>query len=485
MAAEVEEDDALLPGGLRLQSLVNCAANRVGAFRSRDDALRAREQGRRFEARVLRIRLRLDVALGMQVAEHRRHRMVPQAASVDARRHERVTKRVHLHQRRHARGVAEVVAVFALRQAGAGGRLDREEARVASARDLVGEEGEDEARGVRTTAGAADDDIRVLPGHLHLLDRFLSDDRLVDEDVVEDAAERILGVLAHGGVFDRFGDGDAEGAVAVRIRREDAPSGVRVHRRAGDDRAAPELHHRAAIRLLVVGDLDHVHLRLDAEHLAGEGERRAPLPRARLRGDALHTLLGVVVGLGDGRVRLVRTRGRYALVLEVDVGGRIEGLLQGGGADERRRAPELVGFAHLVRDGDVALGRDFLLNQLHREERRQRFRADRLVRAGVQRRRRRRLQVRGDVVPLLGYLRFIEVELLRCHCVFPFLPGTRYSVLGTQKNPSPAKGRGVTRGATFVPRFPGALITTAPKGREGSGRDNGALSARNYSALRT
>ena len=58
--------------------------------------------------------------------------------------------------------------------------------------------------------------------------------------------------------------------------------------------------------------------------------------------DALHL---VVVGLGDGGVGLVAAGGADALVLVVDVGRRVERLLQPAGADERRRPPDAVDLA--------------------------------------------------------------------------------------------------------------------------------------------
>ena len=87
----------------------------------------------------------------------------------------------------------------------------------------------------------------------------------------------------------------------------------------------------------------------------------------------------VVVGLGDGGVRLVRAGGRDALVLVVDVGGGIERALEPARAQQRGRAPELVDLANLVGDLDLRLGRDLLLDQRHREQRREVLGAERLL----------------------------------------------------------------------------------------------------------
>src|SRR5690606_30223964 len=163
----------------------------------------------------------------------------------------------------------------------------------------------------------------------------------------------VLGVLAHGGVFDRLADGDAERAVALGVLREQRAARIRVLARARDDGAAPDAHHRAPVRLLVVRNAHHVHLRFDTEDAAGEGERRSPLARARLRRDALHAFLLVVVRLRDRGVRLVRTGGRDAFVLVVDLRRRIERLFEARRTDQGRWPPDAVDLADLIRDGDV------------------------------------------------------------------------------------------------------------------------------------
>ena len=69
---------------------------------------------------------------------------------------------------------------------------------------------------------------------------------------------------------------------------------------------APGLHHRPPVGLLVVADPDHEHLALEVEQPAGERQRGAPLAGAGLGGELADPLALVVVGLGDGGVRLVR-----------------------------------------------------------------------------------------------------------------------------------------------------------------------------------
>src|SRR5207249_9653315 len=284
----------------------------------------------------------------------------------------RVAERVHLHQRRQTDGVAEVVDVLALGEARAGGRLDGDDPHLlVLAGELVGRERERETGEVRAAAGAADDDVRGVVGLLELLPGLLPDDRLVHQDVVQHAAERILRVVAGRRLFHGLADRDAERAGRVRVLLEDFLAGLRVGARARHHLRAPGLHHDPAVRLLLVRHLHHVDLALQAEHLTGERERGAPLAGARLGAEPRDLFFLVVVGLRDRRVRLVAAGRAHAFVLVVDVRRRAERLLEAARAIERRRPPQAIDVTDLVGDLDPALLADLLLDQLHREERRQ------------------------------------------------------------------------------------------------------------------
>ena len=281
----------------------------------------------------------------------------------------------------------------------------------APSRKLQPEEREREPGEVRPAAGAADDDVRRLAGHRHLLDRLLADDGLVEEHVVEDGAERVLGVVAGRRVLDRLADRHPERAGAVGGLGQHRPTVVRRRRRAGDDRRAVGLHQDPSVRLLVVARADHVDLDLEAEQRAGEGERGPPLARPGLGREALDALLLVVEGLRDRGVRLVAAGRADALVLVVDVRRRIEGALEPVGPVQRARPVEAVGVADRLRDLDLALGRDLLADERHREERREVVGPDRSEGPRMQVGRRRDRQVRGDVVPGPRDARLIEYEL--------------------------------------------------------------------------
>ena len=90
----------------------------------------------------------------------------------------------------------------------------------------------------------------AVVSHLQLRDRFLADDRLMQQHMIQHRTERIVGVRRASRDLDRLRDRDAEAAVAVGRAREHAgrkwsPT------RARDTARAKRLHERAAIRLLV------------------------------------------------------------------------------------------------------------------------------------------------------------------------------------------------------------------------------------------
>ena len=274
--------------------------------------------------------------------------------------------------------------------------------------DLGADEGEGEAGEVAAATGAGDDYVRIVAGHGHLLHRLLADHGLMQEHVVEHAAEAVFGVVVGGGHLHRLGDGDAEAAGAVPVLGEDGAAGLGLVRRAGNAGGAVGLHERPPIGLLLVGDPDHVDLDLEAEQGAGEGEGRPPLPGAGLGRELGDAFLLVEEGLGHGRVGLVAAGRAHALVLVVDPGRGIERPLQPPRPVQRARPPLPVDFAHRPGDLDLALGADLLQDERHRKQRRQIVRSHRLAGARMQHRRRWLRQVRHQIVPVLRNVLLVE-----------------------------------------------------------------------------
>ena len=78
---------------------------------------------------------------------------------------------------------------------------------------------------VRAATEAGHHDVRIFPGHLHLLFGFQSYDGLVQADMVQDGSE---GVLAVRGTYRKLyglGNRTSKGSLIVRICRDDVLSG--------------------------------------------------------------------------------------------------------------------------------------------------------------------------------------------------------------------------------------------------------------------
>ena len=350
--------------------------------------------------------------------------MVAQAAGVNARRHEIVAERVHLHDRRVAGRIAVVVGIDALGQRRAGGRFDRHHAQILRLRiagRLVGQEREGDAAEVGAAAAGRENHVGVLANFGQLLLRFQADDGLMQQHVVKHGSQCVIRVGAAGRLFHRLGDGQAERALIVRVLGQRIAPGIRHVARAGKNFRTPGLHHRAAERLLVVADLDHVNAYGDAEHLAGKRQRTAPLASAGFRCQPHDAGLLVVESLRHRRVRLVRTRGRHRFILVEDFCRRTERLLQPMGAIERRWPPQAIGFTHFLGNGDPALGRHFLLQDGARKDRQQRLRRHRLA-VRTQRWRRGIGHVGDNVVPVRRNVVFFEQDLGRTgHVLLPLI----------------------------------------------------------------
>ncbi len=408
VAAEVEQDGLALALFLAALGFPEGAGDRVVCFRSRNDALglgKGESGGEGFELGDGR---GFHLAGVQHVADQRAHAVVAESAGVESGGDKGAAQGVHFYQRGEVPGVAEVVGEFAFGQARAGRGFHAYGADVALATQFLADVGEGHAGEVGSAAGATHDHIRGVVGHGQLLHAFLADDGLVQEHVVEHAAQRILGVFALYGQFHGLGDRDAEGAGAIRIVGEDGTADFRCVTGAGGHLCPKGFHHRAAIGLLIVADFHHVDFALEVEERAGKAEGGAPLAGAGLGGEALYPFLLVVIGLRDGGVRLVGAGRADAFVFVVDARGGIEGLLQAAGAKEGGGSPLAVDVAHFVWDVDVALGTDFLHDQGHGEERREIIRPDGLSGSGMKGGGQRNLQVGLDVVPGGGDLCFIQ-----------------------------------------------------------------------------
>ena len=128
----------------------------------------------------------------------------------------------------------------------------------------------------------------------------------------------------------------------------------------------------------------------------------------RLRGKPLYPEGFVVVCLRYGSIGLMTARRADAFVLEIDPGRCPEELLEEMRPVKRGRSPDQVFIQDLVRNVDPPFCAHFLLDEVHREYGCQHIRCYGLTRCGVQRRRNGFGQVGLDIVPLPGYIFFVE-----------------------------------------------------------------------------
>ena len=143
--------------------------------------------------------------------------MITQTARVDTGGNEIVPERIHHRDGRHFGGVAVIVRELALGQLGAGRGFDGDIVGLGAFRQRLMNKRERAAREVGPAAVAADDNIRVFVNQLKLFFGFKTNNGLVQNHVVQYAAERIMRILSHRGVFHGFGYCDAEAAKRMRV----------------------------------------------------------------------------------------------------------------------------------------------------------------------------------------------------------------------------------------------------------------------------
>mmetsp|Transcript_60523 Transcript_60523/g.162358 ORF Transcript_60523/g.162358 Transcript_60523/m.162358 type:complete len:383 (-) Transcript_60523:921-2069(-) len=308
VTTEIEQHHLAVLGGL---GRPNGSRHCVVGLGCRYNALGSREQRASLEALQLGNSFCLQFPELFQVGNQRGHRMVSQATRMRRRRHERVPEGVRLHQRRLLRSIPEIIRVLPLRQRRAARRLHghHPDRLLGLASQLRPDVREAQAPEIRPTPGAPDQHIRVLPSHFHLLHGLDAGDGLVQQDVVQHAAQGVLVVLHGGGSLAGLGDGNPERPWAVRVLLQDLLAHLSLLGRRRVASGAPRLHHRAAIGLLVVGDLHLKHFDRDVEDLARKRQRAPPLPSPGLRTQLLRPRLLVVECLRNRRVGLV-TAGR-------------------------------------------------------------------------------------------------------------------------------------------------------------------------------
>ena len=203
------------------------------------------------------------------------------------------------------------------------------------------------------------------------------------------------------------------------VAGDDVLAGTRRHGGRPFHHRTEGTHDQRPVRLLLHGNLHLVDSRLQPEHLRSIGQGGPPLAGTGLRGDVRNAFLLAVVALRKGRVDLVRAQRIHAFVLEVDVGRRVKGFLQGVGTDERCRTVIPVHIQHLFRNVNPCVLRVKLLTRtFHAEDLGKILGFHGLVGDRMEGRKRFDRHIRLNVVPLCGNVLLVEqVSFLVCHTV--------------------------------------------------------------------
>ena len=109
--------------------------------------------------------------------------------------------------------VAEIIDIFASGEGRAGCRLDRYDIVVCFAAQLLAHERRDEAAEIGSAACATDDHVSLYIVHLERRLGLQTDDRLVQQNLVENAAQHIAVTFCSDSDFNRFGDRGAKTSV--------------------------------------------------------------------------------------------------------------------------------------------------------------------------------------------------------------------------------------------------------------------------------
>ena len=230
----------------------------------------------------------------------------------------------------------------------------------------------------------------------------------MQQNMVQHAAQCVVGIAAAGGVFDCFGYRNRQTAVRIRVLRQHSPAGSGHFGRAGNDRAAEHFHERAPVRFLLVTDFHHIDHAFQAEIAAGHAERATPLSCAGLGSQSFDASLFVVISLGQCGIQLMAADRAGAFVFVVNFRRCIQRFFQFNRANQRRWTPGQIFVAHFLGNADPAFLAHFLFDQFQRKNRRQVLRSNRLQGPRVQRRIQRLRQVGLNVVPGFRHLAFAQ-----------------------------------------------------------------------------
>ena len=232
---------------------------------------------------------------------------------------------IHLKKRGQASHITKIIGIGPLGQGGAGLGLSANNPQVRFlSLDFIFDKGQECSGEIGTPPNATHDNIGIGAGLLHLLHCFLADYGLMEENMVEHAAQGILRIIMGGSIFHGFADRHPQASRRIRVLGENVLPGFGVFAGAGHAFCSPAFHQDPPIGLLLVTDPDHVDLAFQPEEHTAHGEGAPPLSRTGLRGQTLNSFFLIVIGLGNGRIGLVAPRRAATLILVENLCRRVQ-----------------------------------------------------------------------------------------------------------------------------------------------------------------
>ena len=325
---EAEDDVLGFAGFFAFKSLVDSYADRVGALGCRQDSFYACEHFSCFEDIGLLDGNSFHKTVVVELGENGAHAVIAQAACVVRRRDEIAAQRVHLGERADHTGVAEVIGVNAAGEAGAGSRLNGNDAVVRLTAQLFAHERSDEAAKVGAAAGAADNHVGLDAVFIERRLGLETDDGLVQKDLIEYGPEHVTVTGIGDRDFHCLGDRAAQRTGCAGVLGEDLTADLRRVGRGRSHGSTVGAHNFAAEGFLFIAHLDHVDFAIEVKIGAGHRQCCAPLTGAGFGRDTFEALFLGVISLRNRRVELVASARVVALELVINMCGSLQLLLK-------------------------------------------------------------------------------------------------------------------------------------------------------------
>ena len=280
--------------------------------------------------------------------------MIPQTACVVGGGDKAAAQRIHLCQRGYHACIAEVIRKFPSCQARTGCRLNCDNLIILLATQLFAHEGRNQTAQIGAAACTADDDIRLDAVFIECCLCFHTDDGLMQQNLIQHAAQNITIALLADCRFYGFGNGTAKAARCAGMLRQNLLPDFRCGGGGRGYGCAIGTHDLAAEGLLLIGNLNHVYVAVQTQICTRHGKRCAPLPCAGFCCHALQALLLCIIRLRDGRIQLMAATGVIALELIINLCGCLQFFFQTICTNQRRWSVHFIKIQNFLWDVDVS-----------------------------------------------------------------------------------------------------------------------------------